>query len=166
MFVRTNTQPYPEPVQSSLHLHTPFNTILPRVLSSPNWSPHVFQMKFCILQSFLHVLCFSIFWTCHPPAVATTTTTSTTTTTILVVLLLLLLLLLLIIIIIIIIIIHKSMIYGTHHYFFPAHLCLMFSTAIIKHHQSRCSLLTAALLMIQVFKRCHTVPQGVWFHIF
>jgi len=165
MFVRTNTQPYPEPVQSSLHLHTPFNTILPRVLSSPNWSPHVFQMKFCILQSFLHVLCFSIFWTCHPPAVATTTTTSTTTTTILVVLLLLLLLLLLLIIIIIIII-HKSMIYGTHHYFFPAHLCLMFSTAIIKHHQSRCSLLTAALLMIQVFKRCHTVPQGVWFHIF
>jgi hypothetical protein len=69
-------------------------------------------------------------------------------------------------IIIIIIIIHKHMIYGSHHYFFPAYLCPVFSTAVMKHHQSRCKLLTVALLKIQVFKGHHTVPQGVWFHIF
>jgi len=80
-----------------------------------------------------------------PPVLPTTPPTSSTTT---------------------IIIIHKSIIYGSHHYFFPAYLCPMFTTAVIKHHQSRCNLLTVALLMIQVFKGHHTVPQGAWFHIF
>ena len=43
-----------------------------------------------------------------------------------------------------IIIIHKSMIYGSHHYFSPTYLCPMFSTAVIKHHQSRCNLLNSS----------------------
>jgi hypothetical protein len=109
VFVRTNTQPYPEPVKSSLHLHTPFNIILPRVLSYLNWSPHVSKWNFVYFNHFSMSYVSQYFgpvnlllWLPPPPVLLLLLPPPPPPITI-------------------IIIIHKSMIYGSHHYFFPAY---------------------------------------------